>query len=222
MKRKYILVLTLLILDFVSLSLSASVLAQTTYEFDLKEDDSFTWEIKELNIHNFEKVFGFEPTYEVGDQMKKTVRNVLEISYGWSLSVETWDYDSSFNTNGSIDSVKVFKDPKDYIDNLFIPTPVNDYLAEVANQYSEYSVEGAKITKQAEGPNGDKYTLELEYDSRGVKASEVYTDDDDIVLVRIEGTFKIPMGNYFIGILVGSVTAIVFVLVKKRPYRVIR
>ncbi len=206
-----------------TLSLSASVSAQTTYEFALKEDDSFTWEVKELNKHNFEKVFGFEPTYEVGDQMRKTIRTVLDISYGWSLSIESWDYDSSFNSNGSISSIKVYKNPEDFSDNMFIPTPANDYLSEAVKlkEGQGYSVEGTKVTKPDKGPEGDKYTVEFEYDSRGVKASEAYIDDDDIVLIRVEGTFKIPMGNYFIGILLGSITAIVYVLVKKRTYRVL-
>ena len=73
-----------------------------TYEFDLDEDDSFTWEITELNPHQFEKVFGFEPNFEKNDEIKYTIQRIDDTGDGWSLTIEFWDFKIDKDDNGTI------------------------------------------------------------------------------------------------------------------------
>ncbi len=193
--------------------ISVNVNAQTTYEIDINEDDSFIWEVKELNIHNFEKVFGFEPAFEKGDKSRRVIREIDTVSYGWYVTIEFWDFKDDFEKDGEIVYEKVYDNPTDYKDDIFIPTPVNEYL-EDSELPSKYVVEGSKVTQRE-----IDYTIVREYDTRGVLVMEEYTDDDEIVMVRIEGTFRvIPMGNYFIGYIVIAVMAIIFVMIKKRKF----
>ena len=200
-------------MNITTVFISVNVNAQTNYELSINEDDSFIWEVKELNVHNFEKVFGFEPAFEKGDKSRRVIRDIDTTSYGWSLSVEFWDFKDDFEEDGEIVYEKVYDSPTDYKDDIFIPTPVNDYL-EDSELPSKYVVEGSKVTQREL-----EYTIVREYDTRGVLVLEEYTDDDGIVMLRVEGTFRvIPMGNYFIGYIVLAVMAIIFVMIKKKKF----
>ncbi len=193
--------------------ISVNVNAQTNYELDINEDDSFIWEVKELNIHNFEKVFGFEPAFELGDKSRRVIREIDTAGYGWYVTIEFWDFKDDFEKDGEIVYEKAYDNPIEYEDNIFIPTPVNNYL-EDTELPSKYEVSGSIVTQRELD-----YTIKREYDTRGVLVLEEYTDDDGIVMVRVEGTFRvIPMGNYFIGYIVLAVMAIIFVMIKKRKF----
>ncbi|MHA1291467.1 MAG: hypothetical protein ACTSQJ_02235 [Promethearchaeota archaeon] len=196
------------------------VRAKTTYSNKLKEDDEFIWEIKELNLHQFKKVFGFEPAYEVGDQAKKTILKKIDVPSGWVLTVEEHDYKSNFAKNGTIAYYTVYKNPSDYDENIFIPSPAGEYLSEASKTLPpEYTVKGTTVTKKDKGPNGDKYTMEKKYTTNGVLVSEKYTDDDGIVLIHVKGTFQvIPSSNYFFGFMITAISGIVFVMIKKKKY----
>ena len=204
----------LLVMNLITVCISVNVNAQTEYTFDLDEDDSFVWEVKELNIYAFEKTFGFEPAFEKGDKTRRTIRDIDEDPDGWTLSVEFWDYKDDFEEDGHIIEEKVYDNPENYKDDIFIPTPVNDYLEELPDHDSSYVVQGASIDKRE-----TKYTATREYDQRGVLVLEEYVDDDGILLVRVEATFRIiPMGNYFIGFIALGVISITFVMIKKKKF----
>ena len=204
-----------ILMNIITMCMSIKVSAQETYEFKLSEDDSFIWEVKELNVHNFEKLFGFEPAFEKGDKTRRTIRDIDKKSFGWSLSVEFWDYKDDFDEDGAMIYEEVYDNPAEYKDNIFIPTPVNDYLVEADDDLpSKYIVEGAKVTQRE-----SEYTIVREYDTRGFLALEEYTDDDGIVLIRAEATFRtIPMSNYFIGFIVLAIVCIIFVMIKKKKF----
>lgn len=179
---------------------------------DIHKGDVFIWEVKELNAHNFKKVFGFEPTFEVGDQTKKKIVDIIDSTFGWSVVVEEWDYKSDFEKNGSLYTYTVYRNPAYYDDNIFIPAKPEDYLKEASKSLpSKYIVEGLKVTKRE-----SDYKMIKEYDQRGVLVVEEYIDDDGIVLVRVDGTFRIiPFGSYFLGFLLFSVLAVIIVLKRK-------
>ena len=187
-----------------------------TYELNLDEDDSFTWEVTELNHYAFEKTFGFEPDFEEGDQTRRTIREIDEYTDGWTLTVEFWDFDDKFDEDGAIIYDEVFEDPENYEDNIFVPTPVNDYLAELPDVDSSYVVDGLRVTKR-----GTDYDMIKEYDDRGVLVREEFIDDDEIVLVRIEATFRIiPAAGFqeIIGFTVIALISIIIYMIKKKKF----
>ncbi len=191
-----------------------------TYEFELDEDDSFTWEVTELNPHQFEKVFGFEPNFEKNDETKKTIKRIDDIADGWSLTIELWDFKIDQDDNGTIVYEDVPDSPGNYDENIFIPTPVNDFLAAAGEDLSsKYSVDGATVERIE-----TDYTMTKEYDQRGVLLSEEYIDDDGIVLVKVEGTFRvIPSGNIelVLGFIALAIAGIIIVLIKKKKFLII-
>jgi len=206
----------LFVMNIITVCMSVNVSAQVEYNFRLDEDDSFVWEVKELNIYAFEKTFGFEPAFEKGDKTRRTIRDIDDNPDGWTLSVEFWDYKDDFDEDGTIITEEVYDNPKNYDDSIFIPTPVNDYLEELPDHDSSYVVQGASVDKRE-----TKYTATREYDQRGVLVLEEYVDDDGILLVRVEGTFRIiPMGNYFIGFIALGVISIIFVMIKKKKFMI--
>lgn len=188
-----------------------------TYEFELDEDDSFTWEVTELNLHQFEKVFGFEPNFEKNDEIKYTIQRIDDTDDGWSLTLEFWDFKIDKDDNGTIIYETVPDSPGDYDENIFIPTPVNDFLDAAGERLSsKYSVDGASVERVEKD-----YTMTKEYDQRGILISEEYVDDDGIVLVQVEGVFRIiPSGNIelILGFIALAITGIIIVLIKKNKF----
>ena len=200
-----------------------------SYDFSFNEDDEFVWEVVELDLHNFKKIFGFEPIFEEGDQIKKRIRSILDFDTSWSLTIEAWDYDSSFEGNGSIEYYTVNRDAALYDEDLFIPTPVADYLIEVDRLItqkiildSSYSATASTLIKHDKGVDGSRYTMTKIYDSRGILAVERYTDDDagDRVIVEISGSFMIPIGETFLVFMGLSITAVVVVMIKRKSFEV--
>ncbi len=208
-------------------NISLNARAQTNYSSPLKDNDEFIWEVRELDLHNFKKVFGFEPVFEVGDQIKKKIIDILgPESYGWSLTVEEWDYDSDFNAGGKIKYDVIPKYPQDYDENIFIPTPVNEYLLDALHAETfissgdGYSVSGSILTKLDKGPFGDTFRMEKEYDFRGVLVSEKYiSTPDERVIVHVSGTWAIPFGSYFFGFMAIGIIGIVILMIKKNKYQ---
>ncbi len=185
MKRKSIVIFSLLILNII-MGLSASPETQAlTYECKLQENESYIWEVSELNVNEFKEVFGYETNYEEGDQMKIKILNVLEVSYGWSLTVEEWGYKSSFSKNGTITYYSVYSDPSNYAGNIFLPTPVSEYLLDAQKTLpSRYIISGLNVTKRE-----SNYTMIKEYTDKGILGCESYLDEDGTVLVKSEGIF---------------------------------
>ena len=62
-----------------------------------------------------------------------------------------------------------------------------------------------------------------EYDGKGVLVLEEYTDDDGIVLVRVEGLFRIIPGaniEVILGVLALAIIGIIIVMVKRKMFRI--
>jgi len=228
MNRKKLFILSLLILEFVVIgsSININVSAQA-YTLNLSENEEFIWQITELDLHIFKKVFGFEPDFEVGNQIKKLIRSIISTPNTYSLTVEEWDYGSNFNGNGTLAYYSVQKDPKNFNEEIFIPVPVADYLSEVDRLGilgSEYTLSGTTLKKRDKGVDGTRYTMTKIYDSRGILATEMYTDDDkdNRVIVRVDGTFIIPLGNTFFVFTGFSIIAVIFILIKKKQFHIKR
>lgn len=217
LKRNSALIFFILIVSFFTSCLTIKVQAATVYSLNINVNDSFTWEITDLNKHNFEKVFGFEPTFEKGDQIRKIIRDIIDSDTGWTIVTEDWDYGSDFSKKGVTKYNSVSNDPKEYNDNIFIPTPVNDYLIAAKNTSSAYIIQGSTIIKRT-----SNYRMEKEYDYRGVLVSEAYYDDDNILMVKVEGKFRIiPLGNYFVGFIAFAIVGVIIVMKKKKLIRVV-
>lgn len=221
MKRKELAILFLssfILISITTIYISVDVSA-ATYDLDVEEDDSFTWEVTEVNVHYFEKVFGFEPNFEKGDETKRDIERIIDSTDGWKFTVKLWDFKIDKDTNGTIVYDDVPSSPSDYDENIFIPTPVNDFLSEAAEDLSsEYTVQGSRVTKEE-----DDFTMEKEYDQNGVLAVETYTDEDGIVLVKIEGNFRaIPSANVelIVGIMAISLAALVIVMIKRKKFNI--
>ncbi|MFO8018324.1 MAG: hypothetical protein R6U96_06780 [Promethearchaeia archaeon] len=203
-------------LNLFTVLLTVNVHAQTNEGIDISQGDQFTWEIKEFNLHNFEKVFGVDPGFNEGDQIRIRVTDVVETSYGWNIVTEFFDYGSDFTKDGTVKTFSLDKSPEEYADNIFIPTPTEDYLEEASEILpNEYTIRGNKIIKRK-----SEYTLEMEYNTQGVKSSVTIEDKNGIVLVRLEGLFTIPMGNYFIGFMALSVVGLIAGIIKKKAISV--
>ena len=198
----------------VTMFLTTNVKA-VTYGLDIDEDDSFEWEVTDLNPHQFEKVFDFKPSFEKGDKAKRTIERIDDTADGWTLVVEFWDFKIDRDENGTIIYEAIPDSPGDFDENIFIPTPVNDFLSEAVKDLgSEYSVQGSIVEKLEKD-----FTMIKEYDARGVLMSEEYVDDDGIVLVKIEGTFRvIPAANVeiILSVMAFAIAGIIFVIVKNK------
>jgi len=60
------------------------------------------------------------------------------------------------------------------------------------------------------------YTWQKEFDPRGVLVEETYYDEDDQIIIRSEGKFRIiPFGITFIGFTIFAIIAIIVVFKKK-------
>ncbi len=230
MKQKKIVFLCFLLINIalILIFISSSVKAQAKYELEISEDDRYTWEVTEVNYYNFEKTFGFEPSFEKGDQMTIEITDIDKITDGWSLTLEIWDYKSDKEKEGVRDYSTIYEDPKDYEDNIFVPTPVDEYFEEaeedLPSEYivevglSETGTEEAKVTRRE-----SDYTVVKEYNFRGIVVVEEWTDADDIVLARVEATFRyIPMvgWEYIIGVVVFATIGIILVMIKKKKFSI--
>ena len=197
--------------------LSIEVYAQEEYDFNLDEDDSFVWECTELNKYEFKRVFGFEPAFEKGEKTRRVIQDVEDNADGWFVTVEFWDYQKDWDEDGAIIYEQVYDSPSKYEDNIFLPTPVNEYLTEASEDLpSNYVVEGHRVIIRE-----TDYNRILEYDTRGVLLSELYENKEGIVLVKVESTLRvIPMGNFFIGFIILALVSIIVVMIKKKKYSI--
>jgi hypothetical protein len=201
------------LVNIIAICISTNVNAQANYDFRLEEDDTYVWEVKELNKHEFEKTFGFEPAFEVEEKTRRVIQDVEDTDNGWLITAEVWDYGEDWDEDGEILDEEVFDDPADYDDNIFLPTPVDQYLDDAQEDLpSEYLIEGLRVTKRE-----TDYNIIREYDSNGVLVVEMYENKDGIVIVRVEGTFRvIPLGNFYLGFIALAVAAIVILMIKKK------
>ncbi len=215
--------LIIFLLGIIVISLNLNVKAQDDEEqqFEVGFDvgTELIWEVTELDASSFRFIFGFEPNFEKGDQIRIIIRNVVKQSVAWSIKYEFWDYKTDWGVPGEEFTTNIFLNPENYGDYLFSLTPVEDYLAAVVeNLPSEYSAVGSTIIKRGISDVGKDYRWDKEYDVRGIPVVETYYNEFNEIIVRVEGTFRIiPFGLYFIGFMIaGIIGSIVLILRRKR------
>ena len=221
MKQKHKIIYSIVLLNFFIFSccFNFNVKAQDPeHSLGFNEGTELIWEVTQLDLNSFRETFGFDPNFELGDQIRMVVREIQEITNLWVIRVEFWDYKTDWSLSGEVISIYIGKYPEDYDDYLFCLTPINDYLDEVRLTLpSEYYINGYSIFKQARSDTGKDYTWEKEYDTRGIVVVETYYDEFDQVIVKLEGTFRIiPFGTYFIGFSIMAIVAIIFISLKKK------
>ena len=216
MNLKKVLFVSLILISFIhTLTCFAVNVNAVTYDIDVDEDDSFEWEVKEIDPVKFEKIFGYEPKLSKGDDTKRTIKRIDESTIGWKFTVEVWDFKSNFDDNGTISYLDVPDSPGDYDENIFIPTPVNDFLTNAKEDLgSEYEVRGQRIIRTE-----SEYVVEKEYDSRGVLVSEKYTATNERIILEIVGKFGVvPSANVelILGFVALAVVAIIIVKIRAK------
>ncbi len=211
----------IILLGLIAISLTFNVKAQEqepTYDVGFDVGTELVWEVTELDAYSFQIIFGFEPNFEIGDQIRIIIRDLNEYSQTFIVDYEFWDYKTDWSVPGEEFSLIIYKNPEEYHDYLYSLTPVEDYLvAVVENLPSEYSVLGSTIIKRSISDEGKEYRWDKEYDIRGIPVVETYYDEFNQVLVKVEGTFRISFGVYFIGFMfAGMIGLMSFIIIKKR------
>lgn len=226
MKQKQKIIYSIVLLNFFIFSccLNFNVKAQDPeHSLGFNEGTELVWEITQLDLSSFREVFGFEPNFELGDQIRMVIREIQDATTDiWLIYVEFWDYKTDWTLSGEVIPIYIGKFPENYDDYLFCPTPIDDYLDKVVDTLSsEYYKEGLSICKQAVSDTGKDYLWEKEFDTRGILAVETHKDEFNQVIVRLEGTFRIiPFGTYFIGFSIMAIFAIIFITLKKKKIRI--
>ncbi|MBY9010454.1 MAG: hypothetical protein KGD74_11370 [Candidatus Lokiarchaeota archaeon] len=212
------------ILNFVIFSSCFSLIGKATPEHDIgfTEGTELIWEITELDLESFRNIFGFDPNFELADQIRMIIRELSNSLGSWVISVEFWDYKTDWGLSGDTFNIFISLNPAFYDDYLFCLTPVDDYLDRVLLTLpSEYSRSGLSIFKQGKSDTGMDYLWEKEFDTRGILTVETYYDEDDEVIIRSEGKFRIiPFGVTFIGFIILAIIGIIVVSIKKKNLRI--
>jgi len=191
------------------------------HSLGFNEGTELVWEVTQLDLSSFREVFGFDPNFELEDQIRMVIREIHDSARSWIIDVEFWDYKTDWGLSGELIPIYIGVYPDDYDDYLFCLTPIDDYLDKVRdNLPSEYYINGYSIFKQARSDTGKEYLWEKEFDTRGILAIETHYDEFDQVIIRMEGTFRIiPFGTSFIGFSIVAVIAIIFISLKKKKIR---
>ena len=224
MNQKLKIICVIGILNIVIFSSSFSLIgkAEPEHEIGFTEGTELIWEITELDLESYRTIFGIDPNYEVGDQIRRIIREIRPSSSSWIILVEFWDYKTDWGLIGETTSIYIGNYPENWADYLFSLTPVEDYLEQVIETLtSEYSRIGRSIFKQGKSDEGFDYVWQKEFDPRGVIVEETFYDEDDQIIVRSEGKFRIvPFGIGFIGFSIVAIIAIIVVSIKKKNFRI--
>jgi hypothetical protein len=210
------------ILVIFSSSFSSIGKAETDYEISFTEGTELIWEITELDLESFREIFGFDPNYELGDQIRMIIREINVLTVYWNILIEFWDYKTDWGLSGETIDILIANYPESYADYLFCLTPVEDYLEQaVAYLPSEYYRNGLSIFKQVKSDTGMDYLWEKKFDTRGILVIETYYDEFDQIIIKSEGKFQIiPFGITFIGFTILAIIAIIVVSIKKKNLRI--
>lgn len=222
MKKKPIIIVTILLIDVFLVSLAPISLAgqdqqqeEDTYQVGIRAGQIYTWTVTELDKEIFEDVFGYEPAFDKQDQIRIRINEVAlhPSQQYWEVDIEFWDYKMSWQREGLNQTKRLNKNPEVYNDDLFIPTPADEFLTELEDTQTEYESEGFTITREFE-----TYIMIREYNPEGVQLSESYLDEDENTIVKVEGNFRrIPFGNFYLGFLtLGLLSIVISVLIRKK------
>ena len=217
-KLKIICIIGILNLVAFSSSFSSNGKAALVHDIGFTEGTELIWEITELDLVSFRTIFGFDPNYELGDQIRMIIRGIIpDFSIAWIIDVEFWDYKTDWGLSGELYSIYINRNPELYDDYIFSLTPVEDYLENaIAFLPSEYYRSGLSIFKQSKSDTGLDYTWQKEFDPRGILIEETYYDEFEQIIIRSEGKFRIiPFGMTFIGFTLLAIIAIIVVSKKK-------
>ena len=224
MKQKLKIICVIGFLNFVLLSSSLSLIgkAEPNHDLGFTEGTELIWEVIELDLASFRTIFGFDPNFELGDQIRMVIRQIDETTTTWIIYLEFWDYKTDWGLSGEFYSIYMNKNPGDYDDYLFSLTPVEDYLEQVIeSKTSEYYRTGMSLFKQSRSDTGVDYLWEKQFDPRGILTVETYYDDSDQIIIRSEGKFRIiPFGLTFMGFTIMAITAIIGVSIIKKKLRI--
>ncbi len=221
MKQKQKIIYSIVLLNFIIFSccLNFNVKAQDPeHSLGFNEGTEIIWEIKQLDLSSFRDVFGFDPNFELRDQIRMVIREIEAATNFWIINVEFWDYKTDWSLSGEVITIYIGNDPEDYDDYLFCLTPIDDYLDKAIDSLpSEYYREEFSIFKQGRSSTGKDYLWEKEFDTRGILAVETRYDEFDQIIVKLEGTFRIiPFGSFFIGFSLVAIIGIIFISLKKK------
>ncbi|MHA1671680.1 MAG: hypothetical protein ACTSV5_14070 [Promethearchaeota archaeon] len=216
--------MSIVLLNFlvICIFLNINVKAQG-FALQIKVNDEFVWEVKELNKDKFEYTFNAEPNFDIGDQKKIAIREITEIEgLRWTVVVAFWDFKTDWVIDGEIEYLSIYKEPLDYNDPLFVPTPVDDYF-EIAMETlpSEYYLNSPfTIGRQARSDTGVKYRIEKSFDINGIIISETFFDAKNSVIVKMErSNLLIPLGFSFIGFMTIGIISMIAIFLKKNKIR---
>jgi len=195
--------------------------ASPDHNIGFTEGTELIWEITVLDLESFREIFGFDPNYELGDQIRMIIREITQLTVTWNILVEFWDYKTDWGLSGETIDIYIYNYPESYADYIFCLTPVEDYLEKaVAYLPSEYYRNGLSIFKQGKSDTGMDYLWEKKFDPRGILIVETYYDESDQIIIKSEGKFRIiPFGITFIGFTILAIIAIVVVSIKKKNLR---
>ena len=196
--------------------------ASQDHNIGFTEGTELIWEITVLDLESFREIFGFDPNYELGDQIRMIIREITQLTVLWNILVEFWDYKTDWGLSGETIDIYIYNYPESYADYIFCLTPVEDYLEKaVAYLPSEYYRNGLSIFKQGKSDTGMDYLWEKEFDPRGILIVETYYDESDQIIIKSEGKFRIiPFGITFIGFTILAIIAIIVVSIKKKNLRI--
>jgi len=217
-KLKIICIIGILNLVIFSSSFSLIGKAEIDHDIGLTEGTELIWEITVLDLESFREIFGFDPNYELGDQIRMIIREIDKFTLTWAVRVEFWDYKTDWTLSGEAIDIYIGIYPQNYEDYLFTLTPVESYLEQAAESLtSEYYSSGNSMFKQGNSDTGMNYLWEKQFDSRGILIVETYYDEYDQIIIRSEGKFRIiPFGISFIGFTILAIIAILVVSIKKK------
>ena len=160
---------------------------EVEYFLGIKEGDIFIWEIEEVNITNFNNIFGINPNFGEGDLFKIIIRDILsEDIIMWIIQFEMWDYGSNWDESGTLVNLRIYKNPADFNDEIFLPIPVYIYLQEIITYFpTEYFLTGLTLFQNKVSDIGENYTWQKEYNTNGAIITESFLDEYDNVIVRL-------------------------------------
>jgi len=224
-KTSRVFALILLNIVIIGLFFNTNVYAQdgeeVSYYVGFNEGTELVWEVTEIDALKFRDLFGIDPNFEKGDQIRIVIRAITEVTVSWRIDYEFWDYKTDWALPGEEIVANLWKNTETYGDYLFSLSPVEDYLAAVVeNLPSEYDVSGSTINKRGQTDVGEDYRWEKEYDTRGIPTIETYYNAYEEIVARVEGTFRIiSFGFYFIGFMLVVILGIIVVSVKRYKIR---
>jgi hypothetical protein len=159
---------------------------EVEYFLGINDGDEFIWEVEEINITNFNNIFGFEPNFGEGDLCKMIIHDINEDINSWTILFEFWEYGSNWDESGSLVNFRIYKNPADFTDQIFLPIPVYIYLQEIITHFPvEYYLTGLSLFKYGISDTGKNYTWQKEYNTNGAMITESFLDEYDNVIVRL-------------------------------------